>query len=287
MKKGEDLILIMGATGQQGGAVARALLSAGHKVRAMTRNTESQAARALAEAGAEIVQGNFDDGDSVKAAMDGAWGVFAVQSSWEAGIEGEETQGKNIASWAKGTGVQHYVYTSVGSAHRNTGIPHFDNKWRVEETIRGLGLPSFTILRPVFFMENLSSPFFKPGIDEGAVTVGVGADTKLQMIAAADIGEYGRVAFERHEDLNGRAIDIAGDEVTMPETAAILGSPAGREIAFQPTPIDQVRQFSDDFALMLEWFDSAGYEADIEGNANEFGIAPTRLKDWAAAVNWN
>ena len=287
MKKGEDLILIMGATGQQGGAVARALLSAGHKVRAMTRNTESQAARALAEAGAEIVQGNFDDGDSVKAAMDGAWGVFAVQNSWEAGIEGEETQGKNIASWAKETGVQHYVYTSVGSAHRNTGIPHFDNKWRVEETIRGLGLPSFTILRPVFFMENLSSPFFKPGIDEGAVTVGVGADTKLQMIAAADIGEYGRVAFERHEDLNGRAIDIAGDEVTMPETAAILGSPAGREIAFQPTPIDQVRQFSDDFALMLEWFDSAGYEADIEGNANEFGIAPTRLKDWAAAVDWN
>ncbi len=138
MKKGEDLILVMGATGQQGGAVARALLSAGHRVRAMTRNTTSDAARALAEAGAEVVQGNFDDGNSVKAAMDGAWGAFAVQNSWEAGIEGEETQGKNIAQWAKDTGIQHYVYTSVGSAHRNTGIPHFDNKWRVEETIRGL-----------------------------------------------------------------------------------------------------------------------------------------------------
>ncbi len=286
MKKGEDLILVMGATGQQGGAVARSLLSAGHKVRAMTRNTDSDAARALAEAGAEVVQGNFDDGDSVKAAMDGTWGAFAVQNTWEAGIEGEETQGKNIAQWAKDAGVQHYVYSSVGSAHRNTGIPHFDNKWRVEETIRGLGLPSFTILRPAFFMENLASPFFKPGIDEGAVTVSVGAETKLQMIAAADIGEYGRVAFEWHEDLNGRAIDIAGDELTMPETATMISSAAGREISFQPTPIDQVRQFSDDFAAMLEWFDSSGYEADIEGNAKEFGIAPTRFKEWAAATSW-
>ena len=286
MKKGEDLILVMGATGQQGGAVAGVLLSAGHKVRAMTRNTTSDAARALAEAGAEVVQGNFDDGDSVKAAMDGAWGVFAVQNSWEAGIEGEETQGKNVAQWAKDTGIQHYVYTSVGSAHRNTGIPHFDNKWRVEETIRGLGLPSFTILRPVFFMENFTSPFFKPGIDEGAVTVGIGAETKLQMIAAADIGQYGRVAFERHEDLSGRAIDIAGDELTMPEAARMISSAAGREISFQPTPIDQVRQFSDDFATMLEWFDNSGYEADVEGNANEFGIAPTQFADWANAISW-
>ncbi len=286
MKKGENLILVMGATGQQGGAVARALLSAGHKVRAMTRNTTSDAATALAKAGAKVVQGNFDDGNSVKAAMDGAWGAFAVQNSWEAGIEGEETQGKNIAQWAKDAGIRHYVYTSVGSAHRNTGIPHFDNKWRVEETIRGLGLPSFTILRPVFFMENFASPFFKPGIDEGAVTVGIGAETKLQMIAAADIGQYGRVAFERHEDLNGRAIDIAGDELTMPETATKISSAAGREISFQPAPIDQVRQFSDDFATMLEWFDSSGFEADIEGNVNEFGIVPTQFADWANAASW-
>ena len=286
MKKGEDLILVMGATGQQGGAVAKSLLAAGHKIRAMTRNPDGDTAKALTAAGAEVVQGNFDEADSVKAAMDGAWGVFAVQNSWEAGIEGEETQGKNIAQWAKDAGIQHYVYTSVGSAHRNTGIPHFDNKWRVEETIRGLGLPSFTILRPVFFMENFASPFFKPGIDEGAVTVGMDGNTKLQMIAAADIGEYGRVAFERHEDLNGRAIDIAGDVLTMPEAATVISGAAGREIAFQPTPIDQVRQFSADFASMLEWFDTDGYEADIDGNAKEFGIAPTQFKDWAAKVSW-
>ena len=106
------------------------------------------------------------------------------------------------------------------------------------------------------------------------------------MIAAADIGEYGRIAFERHDELNGRAIDIAGDELAMPEAAAIISGAVAREISFQPTPVDQVRQFSDDFATMLEWFDRNGYEADIEGNADEFAIAPTRFKDWATSASW-
>ena len=147
-------ILVTGATGQQGGAVARHLLLGDHKVRAMTRKPDGDAAKALKKLGAEVLAGDLDDESSLTRALSGVWGVFGVQNTWEAGVEKEEAQGKRLADAARAAGVQHYVYTSVGSAHRKTGIPHFDNKWRVEEHIRAKRFPSFAILRPVFFMEN-------------------------------------------------------------------------------------------------------------------------------------
>jgi uncharacterized protein YbjT (DUF2867 family) len=281
-----SVILVTGSTGQQGGAVARELLAAGHKVRAMTRKPDSESAAKLVALGAEVVQGDLDEASSLQRAVKGAWGVFAVQNTWEAGVDGEEEQGKRIAEISREQGVQHFVYTSVGSAHRETGIPHFDNKWRVEETVRSVGFPSHTILRPVFFMENLVSPWFKPYIDEGNLAIGIKPDTSLQMVAVADIGKYGRTAFEKHEQLNGRAIDFAGDEMTMPEAAKIIGQASGKQVGFLQVPIEQVREFSEDFALMLEWFDRVGYEADIAGNAKEFGIAPTRFQEWTSEVAW-
>jgi len=287
MRIGTDLILVTGATGQQGGATARELLAAGHKIRAMTRNPAGEAARALAERGAEVIQGDLNDQASLDRALAGAWGVFAIQNTWEAGVEQEEVQGKRIAESARKAGVQHFVYASVGSAHRQTGIPHFDNKARVEATVRSLGFPSFVILRPVFFMENLTSPWFKPAIDEGTLAVGMSPAVPLQMIAVADIGKYGRAAFERHAELNGESIDIAGDALTMPEAAAIISRAAGRTVTHVQVPIEEVRKFSEDFALMLEWFDRVGYEADIAANAARFGIAPTSFAKWAGAADWS
>lgn len=286
MRIGTDLILVTGATGQQGGATARELLAAGHKVRAMTRKPEGSAAKALAALGAEVVQGDLDDVASIERALAGAWGVFAVQNTWEAGVEREEEQGKRIAEAARRAGIQHYVYASVGSAHRATGVPHFDNKARVEETVRSLGFPSFAILRPVFFMENFLSASFKPGIDGGMLAVGMSPTVPLQMIAVADIGKYGRQAFERHAELNGEAIDIAGDALTMPEAAAFIAQAAGRAVSHFQVPIEEVRKYSEDVALMLEWFDRVGYDADIAANVARFGIAPTGFAAWADAADW-
>jgi len=286
MHKGEGAVLVTGATGQQGGATARELLADGYAVHAMTRHPEGEAAAALAAAGATIVRGDLDDEASLRAALDGKWGVFALQNTWEAGVEREEEQGKRMARLAREAGVQHYVYASVGSAHRATGIPHFDNKDRVEGVVRDLGFPSWVILRPVFFMENLASPWFKPAIDEGTLALGMGGDTPLQMIAVRDIGRYGKLAFERHEALNGQAIDIAGDALTPKQIAAVLSQEAGREITHFEVPLDQVRASSEEFAIMLDWFEKVGYDADIEGNAERFGIPPTTFAEWAATVDW-
>ena len=252
----------------------------------MTRKPDSVAARELAKLGAEVVAGDLDDAASLERVLAGAWGVFAVQNTWEAGVEREEEQGKRIAEVARRQGVHHYVYTSVGSAHRTTGIPHFDNKWRVEETVRSLGFPSYTILRPVFFMDNLTSPSFLPAIQQGQLAVALDPRTVLQMIAVKDIGKYGLWAFENHAALNGRAIDIAGDQATMPETAEVLSRATGCEVTFVPVPIEEVRKFSEDFALMLEWFDRVGYDADIAKMSAESGIRPTRLAEWATSANW-
>jgi uncharacterized protein YbjT (DUF2867 family) len=282
----EGPILVTGASGQQGGALARELLARGHTVKAMTRKPDSDAAKALAKQGAKIVEGDLDDEASLDRAIAGAWGVFAVQNTWEAGVEKEEEQGKRFARVAKKHGVPHFVYSSVGSAHRKTGIPHFDNKWRVEEVVRNLGFPSFVIIRPAFFMENLTSPWFKPAIDQGNLAFGMKPTTSLQMIAVKDVGKYLCWAFEKGHELNGRAVDIAGDAKTGPEMAEIISKAAGKKVGFFRVPIAEVRKFSDDFAAMLEWFDAVGYDADIEAHSKESGIKPTTFAEWASSVSW-
>lgn len=286
MRKGQDIILVTGATGKQGGAVARELLARGHRVRAMTRKPDGEPAKELKRLGAEVVSGDLDDPASLERPLDGVWGVFAVQNTWEAGVEREEVQGKRIAEIAKKKGVQHYVYTSVGSAQHRTGIPHFDNKWRVEETVRSLGFPSYTILRPVWFMENLTSPWMKPALDEGKLVFGIKPTTVLQQIAVSDIGKFGLLAFEEHERMNRKEIELAGDQHTMPETAEILSEAMGRKITFVQQPIEEVRQWSEDFAIMLEWFDRVGYSIDIPRLAKEYDIRLTTLTQWASRVRW-
>jgi uncharacterized protein YbjT (DUF2867 family) len=271
-------ILITGVTGNQGGAVARALQGKGFRLRGLTRNPESEQATALARDGVDVVRGNLDDEATLHQALAGAWGVFGVQNTLEAGVEREETQGKRLATLAREAGVEHYVYTSVGSAHTRTGVPHFDNKWRIEETVRGLRFPSHVILRPVFFMENLLAPYSLRG---DTLSSALGPDTKLQMIAVDDIGWFGARAFTDAAALSRREIDIAGDARTMRESANILTQALGRPIAFAQTPIEQVRQYSGDTALMLEWFERVGYSADIAGLEREFGRTLAKLPEWA------
>jgi len=277
---GDRTVLITGATGKQGGATVRALQGRGFRLLAMTRNPDGDAARALKTNGVEVIQADFDDEASLKRAVAGVWGLFAVQNTWEAGVEREEVQGKRLARVARAGGVEHYVYASVGSAHRKTGIPHFENKWRIEDTVRSLRFPSYVIVRPVFFMENLTTPWFLNG---DAIHAGLKTSTVLQMIAVDDIGKYHARAFIDSAKLNGREIDIAGDARTMPEVATVLGDAMGRTLRFVQVPIEEVRKSSEDYGTMLAWFDRVGYNADITGLEREFGVRPTKLDAWAAA----
>ena len=275
-------ILVIGATGQQGGAVARALLAKGQKVRVMTRHLEKAAS--LAQAGAEIVQGDLTSQVNLQMALRGVHGVFAMSTPFEAGMEAEVRQGIMLADAAKQAGIAHYVYTSVGSAHRKTGIPHFDSKWTVEQHIRQIGLP-VTILRPVWFMENFTT-FAKPSA-EGALMLPMKPARKLAMVALKDIGEFGAAAFLRPNDFLGQAIDLAGDELTMPETAALLTKAMGRPIRFEEFQMDQAEAaMGHDLATMFRWFNEVGYAINIPGLKQQFGIPLTTFAEWMKTVDW-
>jgi uncharacterized protein YbjT (DUF2867 family) len=275
----DRVVLVTGATGRQGGATLRHLAAkGGFRLRAMTRKPGSESARAVAALGAEVVPGDLDDAASLERAVAGCWGVFAVQNTWEAGVEREEEQGKRLAEISRRHGVQHFVYSSVGSAHLRTGIPHFDNKARIEQKVRELGFPSQVILRPVFFMENLVSPSFLRG---DKLVTAMRPTTKLQMIAADDIGRFAAQAFSEPDEWKGTETDLAGDSATMPEAAEAVGEIVGRKLAFEPIPIEAVRQQSADFATMLEWFERVGYSADVAALERRSGIKPLTLREWA------
>lgn len=272
----EKVVLITGVTGAQGGAVAQELVGKGFRLRGLTRKPDSDKAKAMALQGVEIVKGDLDDEASLKAALQGAWGVYGVQNTWEAGVEKEEEQGKRLARLAKAAGVQHYVYTSVGSAHRNTGIPHFDNKWRVEEVVRGERFDSHVIFRPVFFMENVLGGFFLQG---DKVMAGLKPDTKLQMVAVKDIGRVEAQGFTRAAELKGQEFDLAGDELTMTEATKLMSAALGRPLEFVSLPLEAVRKNSAEFAIMLQWFEDVGYSANIAALDQTFGRM-TRFADW-------
>lgn len=276
------LILVTGATGQQGGAVARALLRKGQKIRVMTRNPGK--AGALAKAGAEVVTGDLTDHSDLQVALRGVQGVFAMSTPFEAGMDAEVRQGLMLADAAKRAGVAHYVYTSVGSAHRHTGIPHFDSKWTVEQHIAKIGLPA-TILRPVFFMDNFAT-FAKPSPD-GVITMPMKPGRKLAMVALRDIGEFGAAAFLRPKDFLGRAIDLAGDELTIPEAATFLTKAMGRPIRFHELPLDQAEAaMGHDFATMFRWFNEVGYAIDVAALKQQFGIPLTTFQEWIGTIDW-
>jgi len=260
-------ILVSGATGQQGGAVARQLLERGFAVRALTRDGDKPAARELGERGAEIVEGDLEDLPSVERALEGVRGVFSVQQFWEAGVEGEVRQGKALAEAAKAAGVEHIVYSSVGSAHRETGIPHFESKYEVEEHAREIGLP-LTVLRPVFFMQNWE--MMREPILGGTLPQPLDPDRPFQMIAVEDIGMFAAMAFEDPETWIGREVDLAGDEPTMPEIADTFSRVTGREIGYFQVPWDQFEeQMGEEYAVMYRWFNEVGYEADVAGLRKE------------------
>jgi uncharacterized protein YbjT (DUF2867 family) len=275
-------VLVTGATGQQGGALARVLLDKGHRVRAFVRKPDSPEAKELERLGARLAEGNLEEASTIEDAAKGMDAVFIVATPFEAGMEAETRHGIAAAEAAKAAGVGHLVYSSVANADKDTAIPHFESKRKVEEHIEGLGIP-YTIVAPVYFMDNLLAPWTLPQLKEGRFPMALPSSRPLQQIALSDIAAFTGVVLENREEFVGRRLDIASDELAGEEVAEILTRVTGREIHYVELPLEQVRQaMGDDGARMFEWFDQVGYSADIEALRREHQeVGWHTFEDWA------
>ncbi|MDQ3738337.1 MAG: NmrA/HSCARG family protein [Actinomycetota bacterium] len=278
-------ILVMGATGRQGGATARELLKRGHQVHAFTRSLDTPAAQQLAADGASLVHGDLDDPDTVRQAMQDVAAVFSVQAI-TSGLDVEARQALTAVDAAHAAGVGHVVYSSVDGAERSSGVPHFESKWQVEQRLHELGIPT-TVLRPVFFIDNFADHVAPQQVDgELVVRLALREDKPLQMIATADIGVFAADAIEQRDTHVGISIALAGDELTGSQIAAALQEASGMQTRFETQPIDEVRAFSSDMALMFEWINDLGYDhADIPALRRQHPGLRT-LRDWLSESDW-
>jgi uncharacterized protein YbjT (DUF2867 family) len=277
-------VVVTGSTGKQGGAVARGLLERGHKVRAVTRDPNSSHAKSLAHGGATLVAASLDDSAAIKKALEGATSLFAMTMP-SGGTDAETRQGIAAADAAKATGV-HLVFTSVGSANRQTGVPHFDSKYEVEKHIAKIGVRA-TILAPVSFMENLY--FIKEQLAKGIYAAALPPTRELAQVAVADIGAVAVRVLEDAGRFAGKRFDLAGDELNGNDAMAILSRVTGRLFSYYQVPLDVIRQrMGEDAVKMYEWFDRVGFTVDRAALRREFpDVAFRDFESWAKTQDWS
>jgi uncharacterized protein YbjT (DUF2867 family) len=279
------IIAVTGATGLQGGAVARKLLADGWKVRALTRDVNKPAAQELKALGAEIVAGDMDNRAELEAAFKDAYGVFSVQNFWlpNVGFDGEIRQGKNVADAAKAAGIQHLVYSSVGAAHRGMGQKHFESKWIIEQHIQAVDIPH-TILRPAAFMENYN--WSRAYILNGAFTGnGLRPEKGFQIIAVEDIAVFVALAFANPNEYLRKTLELAGDELTESQLAETFSKVIGRPVTLATPSGGRGRASDEEMTAMFSFFNGEAYDADIPA-LRQLHPGLLRLEDYLRRNGW-
>jgi uncharacterized protein YbjT (DUF2867 family) len=278
-------VLVAGATGQQGGAVVDHLLADGHDVRGLTRDAESDAARALAARGVTVVEGDMLDAARMADCCDGMDGVFLVTTFFESGTDVETKQGITLATAAAEAGVPHVVFSSVGGADRDTGLPHFESKYEIERHLADLDV-DVTVIRPVFFMQN-SETTLGETIRGGELPMPLAEGVSLQLVDVDDVGAVAAMAFADPGRFAGETIELAGDERTLESMAAAFAAHLG--IGVEPIHVDVAvyrAEAGDELADMFEWFNAVGYDADVGAVEAAYGIDLADLDDYLDASDY-
>ncbi|MFF4652236.1 NmrA/HSCARG family protein [Streptomyces sp. NPDC001380] len=275
-------VAVLGATGGQGGAVVDALLEGGHAVRAVARDPGSLRARALRERGVEVVRGDLGEPSSLGGALEGVDAAFAVTTPFEFGPEAEVEQGLAVVRAAVRTGLPHLVFSSVASADRRTGVPHFESKRRIEEVLAQEG-PPWTVVAPTYFFENLLGD--PQALRSGWLEFPIPPDRPLQQVARRDLGALvAAVVADRDRHL-GRRVEAASDAPTPARMAAVLERALGRPVEPVQVPLSLVRQGSADMGAMWDFLSREGYAVDIGALHRAYpDIAWTSFEAWAEGL---
>ncbi len=265
--------LVFGITGQQGGAVARALRAKGRTVRGFVRDRQGDKAKALARHGITLSVGDLFDRASIDRAMVGVKGVFSVQTSSPSGLvsdEQEVIQGRAVADSAVAAGVEHLVYSSGGAAGKgHTGMGHFDSKSQIENYIRSLPLAA-TITRPASFMEMMLLPGL--GLNEGVFTFFMFSHQAMQMIALEDLGRINAEILCHPKRYAGQSLELSGQAITGDDLEQAFSHAAGRPIRYQrfPEQLLATNAFLRELTALVDNGVVSGV-ADIPALEREFG----------------
>lgn len=274
------VVVVTGATGRQGGAVARHLLFDDWRVRVVTRRPDGPAARALAALGADVVRADMMIGSELRHAFRDAYGVYSVQNFMPGGTDAEIMQGKNVADAAKATGVQHIVYGSAGTGATDTGIPSWDSKLTIAAYIRALGLP-LTVLRPMAFMELMTDrDFFPPVSTWSLMPKLMGPDRPLGWICVDDLGAIAARAFAEPARFVGAELSLASDVQSIAQCRQIWSDVSGRPPRRFPMPVWMFRRFvGSDLLTMWRWLGTAQVDFDPTPTCS---LLPTALtvREW-------
>jgi uncharacterized protein YbjT (DUF2867 family) len=282
MVSGDRVVVVTGATGRQGGAVARHLLSDGWRVRAVTRRPDRPAARALAALGADVVHADMMDTGQLEQAFRDAYGVYSVQNFMPAGTDVEIMQGRNVADAAKATGVQHIVYGSAGTGATDTGIASWNSKLTVQAHVRALGLP-LTVLRPTAFMELMTDKDFFPMVSTWSLMPKLmGQDRPIGWICVDDLGAIAARAFAEPDRFVGADVDLASDVRSIAQCRQMWCDVYGRPPRRIPMPVWMFRRFvGSDLITMWRWLGTATFDFDTTPTRR---LLPTALtvREWLA-----
>ena len=273
-------IFVTGGTGNQGGAVARSLLQQGFTVKVLTRNTNSAKAQILKNLNIELVKGDLNDASTYQKYLKDVYGIFSVQT-FENGVKKEINQGITLATLGKEFGVKHFLYSSVIGAHLNTGVPHMNSKFKIENHIKQIGLP-FTIIRPTSLYENFLIPQVKKGILTGKLVQPINRDTIQQYIAAEDIGKAAAKIFLNSNEYLGRTIPLATEQLSTQEVADIFSNVLNKKIEYKKLPVLITRLFlGNGLYKMFKWMNEKSFfsKEDVESTRKEFQNLLS-LKSW-------
>ena len=286
------LITVFGATGAQGGPIAYTLLEGGFKVRGVTRNPDSDKAKALIAAGAEVVKGDLGNIPSVEAAVKGAYGVFYVTNFWELFGRDEKTaydkeieQGKAVADVCKRQGVKHVVYSALDAVKEQIGTlcPHFDSKAVVDKYLDEIGVPKTSVRYP-FYFENFISMLAPQKQDDGSYTLTLSMDGPMHAISVPDGGPIVAAVFSKPEEYIGKVVSISGDKLTIHEYTAIIGKVTGKTVRYQQVPVEAFAKFpfpgADDIAIMFDYFARGNPTYNVE-NTRKINPKTLRFEEWA------
>jgi uncharacterized protein YbjT (DUF2867 family) len=274
----EAPVLVLGATGGQGGAVAEALLARAVPVRALVRDPGTGSARRLAGRGVEVTAGSLTDQKSLTTAMREVAGVFAVTTPFESGVDAEVEQGRTILAAARESRMPHLVFSSVAGADQHSGVPHFDSKAVIEANLAAGDLP-YTILGPTYFFDNALGSVDR--IRNGILDLPLPGNRPLQQLARSDLGAFAAEVLRSPHRYLGRRIEIAGDAPTPSQMAATLGAALGRPVRHEQVPLDAIT--NPDMHAMWRFLNGPGYQVDLDAlHGAQPQIGWTTFADWAS-----